>query len=655
MCGISGTAGFADRDLLERMTSLIVHRGPDDGGTYVSKDGQIGLGNRRLSIIDLSAAGHMPMSNEDGSVWITYNGEIYNFQELRRELVGKGHEFRSHTDTEVLVHGYEEWGDALPCRLNGMFAFAILDQRGTWPTLFLARDRMGIKPLYYSCLGGRLVFGSEIKSLLECEDVPRRLSREALHRYLSFLWVPGPGTMFEGISKLPPGHSMTWHRGEVSIRQYWDLRFNPDDRLTIEDACAELRDVLRRSVARQMVSDVPLGLFLSGGLDSSTLLALATEAVQRPLSVYTIAYDRKAGELEQSPEDAHYARIVARQFGANYHEITLEPAMIDLLPKVVWHMDEPVADAASISTYLICEAARPELTVLLSGQGSDEIFAGYRVHRMHRMAGIARAIPAPLRNGPAQWLLNVLPIIKGRLPGVHPGLLLAAHRHLRRLLEGAALPAEERFVFYRAFASDADSFNLYSSELQDELAGVIAGQRHLDYFAAHAHSDFLHRMLYVDAKTFLPELNLTYGDKLSAASSVEVRVPFLDNEVVDFAAKVPAHLSLSGFTLKNVLKRSMRGILSDSVIYRRKAGFGAPTRHWLRNDMRPMVDDLLSETAVRRRGLFDARAIRRLIDEDRRGVHDHSNRIWALLVLELWHETFLASGSRSVAASVMAQ
>jgi asparagine synthase (glutamine-hydrolysing) len=643
MCGICGTAGFVDRKLLERMTSIIAHRGPDDAGIYVSETAEVGLGNRRLSIIDLSPAGHMPMSNEDDRIWITYNGEIYNFRELRCDLKTRGHQFRSNTDTEVLIHGYEEWGVNLLSKLNGMFALALLDFRESeiLPKLLLARDRLGIKPLYHTTIGDKLIFGSEIKSILLCPEVQRQINLEALHRYLAFRWVPGPETLFKGVYKLMPGHYLLWQDGRSTIHCYWDLKFDIDQTSSEEALIEELQGILSRSIARHLISDVPLGVFLSGGLDSSTILAVAAKLTREPMTAYTVAYPREDGRLEQSDEDSKYARLVARHCGADYHEILLQPDVVDLLPKVVWHLDEPVSDAAAISTYLICTAARSDAKVLLSGQGGDEVFAGYRVHLSYRLSEMARHIPEFVRNGPVRRILAALPWLQDKLPGVHPGLILAFHRYFDKLLREASLPPEQRYVAFQAYCSDHDLSQLYASGVREDLLGCIAGQRHLHYFDAVSSQDFVNRMLYVDTKTFLPELNLTYSDKLSMAASVELRVPFLDAELIEFAARVPARLKLRNLTTKYILKKAVSGVVPRAVIRRRKAGFGAPTRMWLRRDLPEMIDDLLSEHAIRQRGYLDPKEVRRLIEQDREGVEDYSYRVWMLLTLELWHRIFL--------------
>ena len=643
MCGICGTAGFAQKNVLERMTALMTHRGPDDGGVFVSPDKMFGLGNRRLSIIDLSPAGHMPMANENNTIWITYNGEIYNFPFLRAQLEGLGHQFRSHTDSEVLIHGFEQWGIDLLKRLNGMFAFALLDMRTRPARLLLARDRFGIKPLYYTQLADGLVFASEIKSILTINEVMPEVDTAALHRYLAFLWVPGPTTMFKGIYKLPPGHYMEWSEGRFSIRSYWELRYEISEVKDERELATELQDILNRSITRQLISDVPLGVFLSGGLDSSTIAAIASRASSDPLNTYTIAYRLEDSTLEQSDEDADVAREVAKRLHAKHHEIVVSPDVTELLPKIVWHLDEPVADAAAISTYLICNAAGSQLKVLLSGQGGDEIFAGYRVYTMARVANSIKAIPKWLRNRPVRTLLDLLPRIKDYVPGISPGLTLAIHRYLSKVLEGVDFDAEERFVFSRSYYTDALQSELYRPELRALLQGVTAGDRHLRYFQEVDGIDFLNRMLYVDAKTFLPELNLTYSDKLSSAASVEVRVPLLDNEIVDFMSRAPVQMKLRGFKTKYLMRRAVEDILPPRVLDRRKAGFGAPIRTWLRRDLREMVDDLLSEDVLRKRGYFDGKAIRRLISDDREGRADNTYRIWALLTFELWQRTFIDS------------
>jgi asparagine synthase (glutamine-hydrolysing) len=597
----------------------------------------------------------MPMSNEDGSIWITQNGEIYNFPDLRRELEQHGHRFRSRSDTEVLIHGYEQWGlDLLP-RLNGMFAFALLDLRDRSrhqnPKLLLARDRFGIKPLYYWTKGDRLVFASEIKSILLASEVHAELNYEALHRYLTFLWTPGPSTLFSGISQLPPAHYLAWNdsgNDQVAVKPYWQLHFNPDERMQEKTSVEELKSILQRAVGRHLISDVPVGVFLSGGLDSTSLLALSAQNNGGGRKAYTIAYRSEDAELEQSADDAKYARNVARHFHADYHEIEVAPDVVELLPKVVWHLDNPVADPAAIATYLISKAARPDIKVLLSGQGADEVFAGYRLHMAHRLAETVSRVPRVLRERPGTAALSLLLFLKNHVPGMRPGVLLAAHRFTEKILQNASLPPLERYILARSYTTPNDLNEMYSAELRSELNSSAPGKEFRKYFQEVEEQDFVNRMLYVDAKTFLPDLNLAYCDKLSSAASVEVRVPFLDNELISFMERVPPKLKLKGLTGKYILRRAMSGIVPTEVVKRRKASFGAPIRKWLRHDLRAVVDDLLCDEVVRQRGIFDPVAVRRLVNDDRNGIRDNAYRIWTLLTLETWQRTFLDKASLAI-------
>jgi asparagine synthase (glutamine-hydrolysing) len=639
VCGIAGMSAPASADVLERMAATFAHRGPDDEGVHVGRDGLAGLACRRLSILDLSRAGHMPMVSADGKVAVAQNGEIYNFRELRRGLERAGHTFRSRSDTEVLLHGYEEWGDGLPDRLNGIFAFAVWDE--SEQRLFLARDRFGVKPLYYWVSDqGQLFFASEAKALFAAGFEVTGVEPAALHRFLSFLWVPGPATMFPGVRKLEPGHWAAWRDGTLDIQEYWRPRFAPRS-MPISDAAAELREILQSAVVRQLVADVPVGILLSGGLDSTALAALATCATGAPVRCYTIAFRRADTRLEQSADDARFASMAARTYGAELNEIEVAPDIVDLLPKVVWQLDEPLADPAAIVTYLISEAARKEVTVLLSGQGADEVFAGYRVQGMPFWAERLALLPPAARRGIAERAVALLPGFKDRVPGVNPGFVLAVHRYLDKMLGGVDLPLEDRYVRYRSYYSDDELRALYSPALRATLADEIAGSEHLDHFADVPDDDLLNRILYVDWKTFLPELNLAYCDKMSMAASIETRVPYLDNQVVDFMLGVPPDLKLHGFTSKYVLREAMKDLVPPAILRRRKAGFGAPIRTWLRRDLREMVDDLLSAGTVSRRGYFDPVAVRRLIDDDREGRADNTYRIWALVTLELWQQIFM--------------
>jgi asparagine synthase (glutamine-hydrolysing) len=652
MCGISGLANWGDRDALVRMTNVQTHRGPDDSGLWERRfadGGYIGLGSRRLAILDLSPDGHMPMSNEDGTVWITYNGEIYNFHELRQELEGKGHHFRSHTDTEVIVHLYEEYGVDCLNRLNGMFALAICDLRGSpsnsSPKLFLARDHFGVKPFYYCQRNGKLVFASEIKALLEVPGIEASVNMEALDKYLTFLWVPDPLTMFDGILKLPAGHYATWQNGEFEIKQYWDLTFPPAE-YHFERKEADLADEIRQrfcaSVEQQMVSDVPIGAFLSAGLDSSSIVAAM--ARKQPVRTYTITFPEKYRVGENAIDDPGVPRRMARTLGCEHHEIVVEPDVADLLPKLTWHMDEPTADPAIIAAFLVCREARKSATVMLSGVGGDEIFAGYRKHVAHNWAAVYRRVPGFARSAAEHALLS--------LPSLRGTAIKGSVRLAKKMARSAALSPTDAFVRNCTYFDRGQKADLYS-QMSSRLSGSDAANEHLAAFDKVGHADFLNQMLYLDTKIFMTTLNLTYNDKMSMASSVEVRVPFLDRGFAEFVAwNVRPELKLKGKwrpVTKHIFREAMRGLLPAEVMRQPKAGFAAPMDYWLAHDLRAMVDELLSETQIRKRGLFRPEVVRRYVDEQRRGAEDWSMQIWQLLTLEIWMQLFLDGEARQFA------
>jgi len=629
------------------------HRGPNDSGIWEhrSPDGTyIGLGSRRLSILDLSADGHMPMSNEDGTVWITYNGEIYNFGDLRHELENKGHRFASNTDTEVIVHLYEEMGDDCVTRLNGMFAFAICDLRGSAPRLLLARDHFGIKPLYYTLNSGRLAFASEAKALLEVGGVEAQIDLQALNQYLTFLWVPDPKTLFEGILKLPAGHRAVFFEGTLEVSEYWDLSFPPEShefRLSEETLVHEVRERFRHSVEQQMISDVPLGAFLSAGLDSSSIVAAMCRTAKKPLRTYTVTFPEKYRRGENTLDDPAVAARLARHLGCENQQIVVEPDVASLLPKLCWHMDEPMADPAILTAYLVCREASRDVTVLLSGVGGDELFAGYRKYVAHYWAQIA---PRFIRNS-AAGLASSLPNLRGsRFKGQ---LRLA-----KKMLRSAGANPEERFIRNCTYLNSPQRSSLLSRDVVAEMRGIPTDAEHLARFERVHHADFLNQMLYLDTKIFMTSLNLTYNDKMSMASSVEVRVPFLNRELAEFVAwNVPPRLKLKGRlfpTTKHVFRKAMSGILPEEVLKQPKAGFAAPTDYWLANDLREMTDDLLSESRVRDRGLFRPDAVRTFVKEHRSGKQDWSMQIWQFLTLELWMQNFLDGSQFSQLDSMQA-
>ncbi|HEY1402847.1 MAG TPA: asparagine synthase (glutamine-hydrolyzing), partial [Pyrinomonadaceae bacterium] len=632
----------------------IEHRGRDDEGMWTSATAdpegrRACLGHRRLSIIDTSEAGHQPMHYADGRYSVTFNGEIYNYRELRSHLETSGHRFRTDCDTEVLLAAYAEWGVDALARLNGMFAFALWDAHRA--ELILARDRLGIKPLYYAFgseegnsanpgaakpAGGSFIFASEIKAILATGLVERALDAEALNQYLTFLWTPDPHTVFRGIYKLPPAHVLTWRAGEVRVREWWDVSFGEIEEGRSEEWWRErVLETLERVVRLEMVSDVPLGAFLSGGVDSSSIVALMNRHSDgRRVSTYTVGIEQEDLRYDIIPDDARWARQVGKLLDTDYHELMLRPDVCDLLPKLVHHMDEPVADPAVITSYLVSRAARETLTVLLSGVGGDEVFAGYPRQLAMRLAGVFDPVPGILRR-------PIMSVVSNVLPGGLPGRFTAPLRNAKKFTRSAALDFEDRYLGFGTYFTDAAKRRLYTDELNEATEGADAYRQHRLHFARVQTAAPLNRLLYVDLKTFLPCLNLAYTDKTSMAATLEVRVPFLNVELVELAARMPVNLKLRGLKRKYILKRAAESLLPKDVVWRKKAGFGAPVRSWLRGALRPMVEDLLSDETVRRRGLFRPEEVRRIIDANLSGREDFNLQVFQLLTLELWQREFM--------------
>ena len=641
MCGFSALVNLGDESVLNQMVSLQHHRGPDDGGTesiHTPSGSWIGLGSRRLSIIDLSAAGHMPMWNEDRSLCMAYNGEVYNFPALRIELESKGHRFRSSTDTEVVLRMYEEFGVEGINRLEGMFAFVLFDARED--QVVIARDGFGIKPCYYYHRGTSFACASELKSLLCVPEIDVRLSPEALNQYMTFLWVPEPSTLIEGIRKMPAGHYGVLKQGNLTLHQFWDPSFPPAGTpvtLTHAEATEGVRDQLRSSVKEQLVSDVPIGAFLSAGLDSTSILAFMAEAHSQPVHTYCITFPEQARLGENTLDDPNVARQVAEHFGCIHEEIVLEPDVTDLLPKAIWHMDEPVADPAILNTYVLCEAAGRSSTVLLSGVGGDELFGGYRKYVAHAWAEAYRRMPAMMRQG----LLE--PAI-ARLPSFRGSRFKGAVRLMQKMGRSASLPARERFLMNCTYMDGDLRGSLFNDELASQTNHLNSWDTHLAQFENVSDAEFLHQMQYLDLKLFMTSLNLNYNDKMSMASSVEVRVPFLSRPLLEYAAQnVLPEWKVRGFwkpETKHILREAMRDIIPEAVFRQPKAGFFAPVDGWLAGDLKPMIDDLLCDDAVRKRGLFRPEQVQKLITEHRSGRRNWSMQVWQLLTLELWMQTF---------------
>jgi asparagine synthase (glutamine-hydrolysing) len=644
MCGIAGLISLAPERHTPTMLQTIEHRGRDDQGVWTSEaiddsGRRTCLGHRRLAIIDTTRAGHQPMLSADGRYVITFGGEIYNYRELREELKSKSHTFRTETDTEVLLTAFAEWGPGCLPRLNGMFHFAVWDNQER--TLTLARDHAGIKPLYYAYVPGKngrpgsLIFSSEVKAILATGFVERALDSEALNQFLTFLWVPDPNTLFRGIKTLPPAHALTFHDDQIEINEWWDVSFDEIEEGRSETWWQEqVLETLDRTVKMEMVADVPLGSFLSGGIDSSGIVAMMKgHSNGRRVSTYTVGIESEDLRYDIIPDDVEWARRVNQHLDTDYHEIMLQPAVAELLPKLVYHMDEPAIDMA-IPSYLVARAARETLRVMLSGMGGDEVFAGYPRQLAMKIAGALDPVPAMLRR-------PLMKTISRALPGGLPGKLTAPLRNAKKFARSAGLDFEERYLGYGTYFTDDAKQQLYSEDMRAATRGLDAYAAHRRYFARVRDAAPLNRLLYVDLKTFLPCLNLITTDKTSMAANLEVRVPFLNRQMIEFAARMPPELKLRGFKRKYILKRALEKLLPHDVVWRKKAGFGAPIRSWLRGPLCPLVAELLSDEVVRKRGLFRPEEVKRLIDLNLSGREDLSLQIFQLLNLELWQRQFI--------------
>jgi asparagine synthase (glutamine-hydrolysing) len=625
MCGICGKLVLGrqaqvSRGLLKAMADAIQHRGPDDEGFYISD--QVGLGFRRLSIIDLSG-GHQPLSNEDGTVWIVFNGEIYNYQELRNQLLAKGHVFKTRSDTEVIVHLYEEYGKDCVQKLRGMFGFAIWDSNSR--TLFLARDRVGIKPLYYYVGKDFLSFGSEIKAILADPMIPRELDPSMIDRFLTYDYMPGGETLLRNLFKLEPGHVLVVSDGIVQKRRYWDLDFASEEDQPTDDLEPRLVELLDQTVQLHMISDVPVGFLLSGGIDSTAMLSFAAAKTDKEISSYTVGFSSE-GIVDERP----FARLAAQTYGSKHYEISISPEdFLDFLPKYVWHMEEPVCEPPAIALYYVSKLASDHVKVLISGEGGDEAFAGYENYRnLFWFEQIKRAV-GPLR-APIGWGMDLVgQMLDSRV--------LTKYAPLWRTSFEDYYFSRTSFPF-RFFNQDISS--LYSSEMAhqvDKEASASVTRKHL---ATRSKYDLLQKMLYVDTKTWLPDDLLIKADKMTMANSVELRVPLLDHEVLEFAARLPRNQKVRGWTMKYLLKKALRKRVPDTILYRRKAGFPVPYQSWLRNNFREWVKEVLLDSRSLSRGYFQRAAIETLIHANELNGR-YSKEIFCLIVLELWHRIFL--------------
>jgi len=632
MCGIagmlrlSGAAAPWDRELLTRMTTAIGHRGPNDHGLWCGE--RAALGHRRLSVIDLSAAGHQPMGNEDGRVQIVYNGEMYNFLDLRKRfaLDDKGHVFRSRTDTEVLIHLYEELGPAMASHLNGMFAFAIWDEGRQ--ELHLARDPYGVKPLFYQRDAEYLRFGSEIKAILADPRVERRVSLQALHDYLTFDYVPGTQTAFEGIHEVPPGHWMTIDRhGRIESRRYWDVSYEVDDSMDLGRAGARALELMDRAVDRQLIADVPIGVMLSGGLDSSAIVALMARHAAGPIKTYSVGFED--GSFNELP----YARRVAAQFKTEQHEIIISSDRVrEMLPAYLRFIDEPYADGSAIPTYYVCQRAKDDVVVVLSGEGGDEIFAGYDTYAAFKASVWFRHVPRWIRQGLIAPVVNALPVSHKKL---------SLEFKLKRFLGGQDLPPEQAHIWWRLVLSEARKIELYSPEVRERLAAAEPpGRFFAEVFAEPGPRDTLSRLMRIDSRVFLPDDLMIKNDRMSMAHSLEARVPFTDPELTEFMSTVPSALKLPGLKKKNVMRQALSGVLPREILDKKKVGLEMPYSRWLRTELKDLVDTYLGRERVSASGLFEPRAIERLVNEHQAARADHGRALWGLLNYMMWLELY---------------
>jgi asparagine synthase (glutamine-hydrolysing) len=624
MCGICGMIGPdpVDREALARMTHVLHHRGPDDDGFFVGEydDGiGVGLGFRRLSIIDLET-GNQPIANESGSLQLVFNGEIYNFRELRQELEARGHRFATNADTEVVVHLYEDLGTRCVERLNGMFAFALWDEARR--ELVLARDRFGKKPLYYAELGRTLLFGSELKSLLEHPLCPRELDFESLSRYLALEYVPTPRSILAGVAKLPGGHLLRWRDGRTSIERYWDLTFDGEtETRSDDDYVEEFRSRLREAVHRRLISDVPLGAFLSGGIDSSSVVAMMVEALPPDqVRTFTIGFG------ERSFDESEHARRVAAHFGVDHHEDVFTPrVMLDLLPTVADFLDEPFADASVLPTYLLSRFTRQSVTVALGGDGSDELLAGYPTFPADRVARLYR-MPRLLHE-------HVLVSVADRLPVSTSNF--SFDFKLKRFLRGAGSPADVRHPTWLGSFTPAEQAALLTRAPTDPF------EEQRRAFAAAPTRNELERLIYLYATTYLQDDILVKVDRASMACSLEVRAPFLDVDLVEFLGRVPPRLKLRRLDTKHLLKRAMADVLPAGIATRAKKGFGIPVAEWFKGELREALEEELAPRRLEEQGLFEPAEVQRLLSVHLAGRRDHRKSLWTLFVFQLWHRRWL--------------
>jgi len=620
MCGIAGLAGFQDRELLQEMTRRLRHRGPDDEGFHWDEDGS--LGHRRLAIID-PEGGAQPMGSNSGRTWVSFNGQIYNFRELKKSL-DNDYEFHTECDTEVLPALYDKYGPDMVHHLRGMFAIGIWDAREK--TLFLARDRIGIKPLYYSQLGDRLLFASEPKSLLACTEISREIDLQALDVYLSLLYIPPPLSIYRSIRQLPPGHTLTWKNGEIRVDRYWEPKLAPDETKSLEEWCEEVSPLIEESIRMRMISDVPLGAFLSGGIDSSTIVSTLAGHSGKPVETFCIGF----GEEGKSYEERPAAREVSNHFGTNHHELEVSIDITDSLQDIVRAFDEPFGNPTAMLSSALSKFTRESVTVALAGDGGDEVFGGYP-----RYQGMLWA------NRLSRWPRSMRTLLKGAVGRGESSTARNYRRWARELLEGSDYPPAERYARWVAYCDLADRDRILSAEVRDQVQKEGRLDPVPSFFNGPEVGDDVGRATYADLFGFLPENVLRYTDRMSMAHSLEVRVPFADHKLVEVMLSVPSRYRTTASATKVLLRRIMRDKIPKEVIQKKKLGLNPPMGIWLQEDKAGLLREYLNSDSIRKRGLLDGGEVERLIGEHRSRRKDHGMRLWSLVVLEAWSREYI--------------
>lgn len=609
----------AARDWLPRMAAALQHRGPDAEGFW--HDGVVGFAHRRLSVIDVSAAGRQPLGSEDGRIQVCYNGEIYNFADIRQTLEGKGHQFRSRTDTEVIAHAWEEWGPGAIGRFNGMFAFAVWDRDTR--RLWLVRDRLGVKPLYYTEQQGRVVFGSELKAILSVPGLTRTLDPVALDAYLALNYVPGPRTIWKEIASLPPGHMLTASDEGVTVEPYWDVRFGVDRLTSQDDAIARIRELCDDAVRLRLVSDVPLGAFLSGGLDSSAIVHFMRPRHDGPLHTFSVRFE------EASFDEGPFAELVARRYDLQHHEVVCRASDVpDCLDRIVWHADNPIADISMVPMYRLSEATRRVVTVVLSGDGGDEVFGGYSIYHADRLARVWRSLPEWFRHRLVRPFVDALPASTSKM---------SVDYALRQFVAGAGKAPESAHYSWRTICTREERRSLLRPDVQEEVPRLSAPEApFLAAYLASGARDLLDRLFYVDLKTFLADSILPKVDRMTMAFGLEARTPWLDYRLVELGARIPPAWKLRGLDTKWIFKQAMRGLVPDPIVRRTKAGFHAPLATWFRGPLQPLLRDALSPAALTVLPQLQPAAVQRLVDEHLSGRANHAFKLWGLVSLARW-------------------